>query len=292
MDSNRNFHDLRFPASRLDALRDRLTVRDPRGRCAHASIGLDAEGRFCAQGRFIIVHEYRIRKPDAIRFLDVTRDENPIHVEEDIVPGAMTLSKNLFPVEVLLDGFETTRVKAKFTGASFYDQRTVNHFFIDPGCGGGEVDVQVNTYQAGRIIAKTEVQGRIGVPAPLPGSARAPAENMALLRSFCESLSIDPGVYMEGGRLLRSAFPRAFLASLPSGEMVRQFKGKGGMLNVLSLDFDAPPYPIDSDRLPEVELEKGRTGPKMFNRVLTRIMDGIRTYGQGFALVYKPVTTG
>ncbi|MHC4780811.1 MAG: hypothetical protein ACYTFG_19750, partial [Planctomycetota bacterium] len=83
--------------------------------------------------RFLIVQEYKIRKDAAIRFLEVTRDENPIHIQGEIAPGAMTLAKTLLPLEVLFDGFSIDKVKAKFTGASFYGQRTINHYFVEPG---------------------------------------------------------------------------------------------------------------------------------------------------------------
>ena len=282
---------LEFPFDRLDAFKDRLTFRDPRGRSRRPALADDARGILRALDRFLIVHEYRVTKPDAIRFLEVTRDENPIHVQDEIVPGALTLSKTVFPLEALLDGFSVDGVRAKFTGASFYGHRTVNHFFLSPGPGPGEVAVEVNTYQSGRIIAKTSIRGAFGRTENAPAGEvhGAPRENLELLHTFCESLGIDPVFYREGPLLRRASFPRAFLASLPSGEMVRQFKGKGGMLNVLSLDFSPPSYPIAAERFPEVQVEQGRTGPRMFNRVLTRIIDGFRTYGRGFALVHRPV---
>ncbi|MHC5039483.1 MAG: hypothetical protein ACYTHM_19445 [Planctomycetota bacterium] len=280
---------LRFLYRRLGMFGDRYVFRDPRGHSPRPALHLDSEGEFHARGRFVIVHDYRISKDDAIRFLDVTRDDNPIHIQGDIVPGTMTLSKTLLPLEVLVDDLSVLHVRAKFTGASFYGQRTVNHFFLYPGSKPGEIAVAVNTYQAGRIIAKVEVKAT--VPGTVEdvslGTEKAPRENLESLRTYCESLAVAPSHYLEGNRLKRATFPRAFLASLPSGEMVRQLKGKGGILNVLSLDFDTPAYPIAAKNLPEVQVEKGRKGPRMFNRVVTRIIDGIRTYGKGFALVYR-----
>ncbi len=280
---------VRLPLPRLEAFHDRLTFRDPRGYSRNPGILEDGRGNLLGANRFNVIHEYRISKPDAIRFLEVTRDENPIHVTEDIVPGAMTLSKTILPLEALLDDFTVDRVKAKFTGASFYGQRTVNHFFLEAGEREGEISVGVNTYQAGRIIAKVEMTGSLRPAEEVPSeeSLRAPRQNLDLLRVFCRSLGVEPGLYMEAGEVKRTAFPKAFLASLPSGEMVRQLKGQGGMLNVLSLNFGRPAYPIAAKNLPEVQLEKGRSGPKMFNRVVTKIIDGFRTYGRGFALVHR-----
>jgi hypothetical protein len=146
----------------------------------------------------------------------------------------------------------------------------------------------VNTYQAGRLIAKVDIKGQLHTEKDSPANSHSKAsrQNVESLEAFCESLSVAPSSYLDCSRLEAADFPRAFLASLPSGEMVRQLKGKGGMLNVLSLDFESPSLPLSAASMPEVQVEKGRKGPKMFNRVLTKIMDGIRTYGQGFALVY------
>jgi hypothetical protein len=186
-------------------------------------------------------------------------------------------------------------VKAKFTGASFYGERTLNHFFASPGPAPGAVSVDVSTYQAGRMIARMEVSGAVH-PAVRPGEAAAGApasvspvrENLELIRRFHESLGMDAGPFAFPDRIRGRAFPSAFLASLPSGEMVRQFRGEGGVLNVLSLDFLHPSYPLSSPTLPEVRLEKGRPGPMSFSRIRTRILGGSRTYGEGFALVNRP----
>jgi hypothetical protein len=278
---------LQFRLSNLSRFRDALAVRDPAGASAHPSLAGDGE-TVRAHGRFLVLHEYRVPRDASLRFLEVTRDENPIHVSGDIVPGALTLSKTLLHLEVLLDDFSVSAVKAKFTGASFYGERTVNHYFASPGGKPGTVSVEAVTYQAGRMIAKMEIEGAVR-PAdrrleerPLRRDALPHVrENLSLLRMFHESL----GVETQG---LGGAFPSAFLASLPSGEMVRQFRGEGGMLNVLSLDFGQGAFPISSPTLPEVRLEKGRPGPMSFSRIRTRIVGGARTYGEGFALVNRP----
>jgi acyl dehydratase len=293
MNAERGSEFLRFPGARFSTFHDPIVLRDPRGASGRPGLVVDDQGTLHAFARFLVVHEYRILKDDAIRFLQVTRDENPIHVQQDIAPGAMTLSKSLLPIEVLMDPFSVTYVKAKFTGASFYGERTVNHFFVSPGEAPDTLRIDVNTYQGGRIIAKTEVKGAFAIPERegTPELLDAPLENVQCLRDFCESLGIAPSHYIEGLRLKCQAFPRAFLASLPSGEMVRQLKGKGGILNVLALDFTPCSYPVTAKSLPEIHLEKGRKGPKMFSRVMTKIMDGIRTYGKGFALVNRHATS-
>lgn len=282
---------LSLHGDRLDLFRDRILLRDPRGSSRRPSIVLRNDGSLEARGPFLLVQDYRVEKDAAIQFLAVTRDDNPIHVVEDIVPGAMTLSKVLLPLEVLLAPFSLAHVRAKFTGASFYGQRTVNHFFFEPGPEPGSATVAVNTYQAGRIIAKVEARGSVDAGECAPETPlKAPQVNVDCLRRFCASLALSPDLYVAGERLRCASFPRAYLASLPSGEMVRQLKGKGGMLNVLSLDFGSPAFPVTAETFPEVSLEKGRDGPRMFNRVLTKIWDGLRTYGRGFALVHRGAT--
>jgi len=282
---------LHFRLSNLSRFGDAVAILDPAGASPRPALEDDG-GTIVARRKFLILHEYRVPKDAALRFLEITRDDNPIHVRGDVVPGAMTLSKTLLLLEVLLDDFSVTRVKAKFTGASFYAERTVNHFLVSPGETPASASVEVNTYQAGRMIAKMEVEGaeRATVPAeasPAHGGESMPPvrENLDLIRMFHESLGMEAGSLAVPYRLRDRGFPRAFLASLPSGEMVRQFRGEGGMLNVLSLDFGNPSYPVSAPTLPEVRLEKGRAGPLRFSRIHARIVGGARTYGEGFALV-------
>ncbi|MBI3724871.1 hypothetical protein HY251_13085 [bacterium] len=79
------------------------------------------------------------------------------------------------------------------------------------------------------------------------------------------------------------SYPYAFLASLPSGEMVERLSGQGGILNRLTLEFDAAKLPIAGP--PEVSLELPERLRKSFNKVLTRIKEGVLTAARGAALI-------
>jgi len=58
----------------------------------------------------------------------------------------------------------------------------------------------------------------------------------------------------------------------------------------LALEF--PPDPVTAGvGVPGVELSQKKTRPT-FNRILTRITDGFKTFGQGFALVHSGAVFG
>ncbi|MFC1708372.1 hypothetical protein ACFL59_16390, partial [Planctomycetota bacterium] len=111
------------------------------------------------------------------------------------------------------------------------------------------------------------------------------------VRAFIQSLGMVPYAYFGrssvGKRSDRGFFyPRAFLAALPTGEMVRQLRGEGGLLNKLSLEFSpGVRIPISRDTPPLVELEPPKRRRTTFNRILTAIRDSFGTAVRGTALV-------
>jgi hypothetical protein len=234
-----------------------------------------------------MLHEYRVGKEAGVRFTGVTRDPNPIHIDDEIVPGSLTVSKVMIPLEVLLPGYRIASVRAKFTGASFYDQRTVSHFRLRPGSGHEELRAEVTTYQSGRTIAKHDISAapRRRTPAPRRKKVLS-GQNLGLIRQYFDCLNVDGRFFFDPDGPGEPEYPLGLLASLPSGEMVRQFKGQGGMLNVLSLTFPADLPAAVGDDLPEVELSQGKVRPT-FNRILARITDGLKTFGKGFAVVHS-----
>ena len=79
-------------------------------------------------------------------------------------------------------------------------------------------------------------------------------------------------------------YPRAFLASLPSGEMVRQ-SGTPGLLNGLNLQFPEPGIPaLNLERPPTVEVAPVRPR-NSFRKVLANVASGMVTYCTGYATV-------
>lgn len=267
---------------------DRVTVRDPRGRTARPGIRPVAEGLLCT-GPVLLRHDYVVAKDDAIRFLDATGDDNRIHREENVVPGALTASRVVGLLELLAPDLDIHDVRVKFTAPSFYGARAIASIRLVPGADGA-VQADAETWFHGTIVAKTTVSGRVA-----PFAARAVPvkerkvnrELLALVDCYLRSIGFDPEAYRQKAAGADYTYPIGFLAALPSGEMVRQLAGQGGMLNALNLSFaDAPRLPIVGATLPSVAIEQGKVRREsLFARVLTRIIEGITTYGRGFALV-------
>ena len=80
--------------------------------------------------------------------------------------------------------------------------------------------------------------------------------------------------------------PLAFIASLPSGEIVKRMSGQGGMLNILEFNFqEHKKIPLIGPDPPHVVLQQGKPR-KAFNRILADIIDGVVTYCKGSAVVH------
>ncbi len=275
----------------LGSTADRLVVRDPRGRTATPGVQPCDQG-LVVRGPVALRLDYVVEKDPAIRFLDATGDDNRIHREENIIPGALTASKVMALVEVLAPDLHIHDVRAKFTAPAYYGARNFANIRIEPQPD-GRINVAAESFFQGELVAKTTMSGRV-VPFAERSIAvkerKVNAESVALVESYFQALGLDPEGYFAkidaaGGRDF--TFPVSFLASLPPGEMVRRFAGQGGMLNALNLNFsEAPRLPITGPTLPEIALEHGKARKaSLFARIMTRIVEGLTTYGKGFALV-------
>jgi len=148
----------------------------------------------------------------------------------------------------------------------------------------------VRCYQQGTLVADATLLGSLGAPAPtapLPASLEtSPAgASVGMIREFLRSVRVAPDGCLSS---LGLGYPRAFLASLPPGAMVRM-GGAGGLLNVLDLEFPDGAVPhIEDDPVPTAEVEAGRPR-QSFLKVLARVGTGIKTYCRGYATVLSSV---
>ncbi|MCZ6690262.1 MAG: hypothetical protein O7H41_11705 [Planctomycetota bacterium] len=273
----------------LDSFRDRFLVRDPRGQSARPAMQAGRRGGesgfFLGDGANLFI-TYRVRASQGRRFAEATGDENPIHREGNIVPGAMTVSKILLPLEVLFPTFRIERLRVQFKQPATYGE-TARAFFswreVD-----GEVRVLTRVFQSSGLMARCQVSGSL---AEEPAPKKAPllkGAGLDRIRSYFHALRIDSRAFLEQGGRPNYVFPLAFIASLPSGEMVKSLSGHGGFLNSLCLDFGQSKR-IPIGRKPEVLLEPSRLR-STFRKIVTRITEGLDTYCHGFALVHPPVT--
>ena len=280
--------------ARTDAFRGNVWFRDPRALSPHPSLvlrGPAADQRLVARGGFVIRHEYWISQENGCRFVDATGDENGIHRTGDVVAGAMTTSKLLLPVEVLMPEVRVLDVSVKFTDKAVYGERTLNVFTVS-FTGEKGVAADVRTYQSQRLVAKARIEAQSGVVAAHTEirERNVNREQYERVREFFASLQIDSEAYFDRGGLRNYTYPLSFLASLPSGAIVKHLQGDGGMLNSLRLDFrDMPRIPIVGKGGPTVKVEQPRRR-KTFNRIFTEIVNDLVTYCRGSAIV-NPVAS-
>ncbi len=77
----------------------RACTRTPSLRFEEAEEGKDKLHVF---NKFLMHHDYVIQKSSGERFVDITKDKNEIHRVGNIIPGAMTVSKIILPLEILM----------------------------------------------------------------------------------------------------------------------------------------------------------------------------------------------
>jgi len=280
---------IRIRAGKLAAFGDRIRLRDTAARSATPR--LRRQGRsdvVAASGAFLIHHEYRTTRDEGRLFVDVTNDPNSIHREGNVVAGAMTMARVLLPMEVLMPGLAVQMLNVKFTSAMFYGDRAVNVFRFAHEAG-PKWKADVLTYQGGRIAAKTTLVCR-ATDSDAPGAKvrewRVHKAGLKSVQAFCHALRIDPEGYLDKDGARDYTYPLSFLASLPSGAIVEQMSGEGGILNSLRLEFaDCPKLPIVGRTAPSVQLEQQRKRPS-FNKILANIVQGIVTCCKGHAIVY------
>jgi hypothetical protein len=272
----------------LGGIGDRLALRDPAGRAArpHLVPAVRAgEPGLLARGPFLLHLRYVLPKEEGIRFCRATGDDNEIHAVGDVVPGAMTAAKVILPVEVLFPDLEVRSLAVKFMAIARYGGPVFTQFRCVPREGG--VDIFARTMERGAPIAEIELRAEPAAPGPAPEVARRKVnvERLRAVRAFIQSLAVAPHVYFRRASALGYYYPRAFLAALPSGAMVRQLRGEGGLLNKLALEFEAGSrVPITGREGPSVEIERPKAR-RTFNKIVTAIRDSLRTYVRGSALV-------
>lgn len=268
---------------RLAAFEDRTSLRDPRARTHHPSLVLAESATLEVRGPFQIRRTALPTKPRGRTFVAATGDPNPIHTDGFVVPGAWTASQMVAPLEVLFPRLQLTALRVSFTGIAWYDQPIRLTLRVIPEASTLKVDAVA--YQSDREIAKGEIEGnllaeaaRVEVP-----ERKVDVAWLGRVEAFFRSLGIEPASYLEKPKGRDLSYPCAFLASLPSGEMVERLSGQGGILNRLTLEFDAAKLPIAGP--PEVSLELPERLRKSFNKIVTRIKEGVLTAVRGSALI-------
>jgi hypothetical protein len=279
---------LHVAARHLGAFRppDRIVLRDVRARSACPSLVM-RDGRLCAVGDFLIHYTYTVTPSLGVQFVDVTGDANAIHRTSDVVAGALTASKILLPLEILFPTLRINAAKVKFTAFGRYDRYTTSNFQVRFDAG-DQVKVTVKSYQNHEQIAEAQVEGR-ALAQPLRSARvnekKVKEEDLAKVRAYFDSCNIDAEAYFQKEGFRDYTYPFAYVASLPSAEIVRQLHGQGGMLNLLTLQFnDEEKIPIGPNAMPEVRIEEGRK-MSAFRRILTDVIDGVITYYKGSAIV-------
>jgi hypothetical protein len=294
----------RLCLDRLACVGDAIVLRDARGRSRRPALerfegARAAAGTFdplwerawlAVRGPFTILQRFTITAEEGRAFVESSGDSNPIHREDSIVPGAMTAARFLLLPEILLPGLAAKGVRVKFRAFSHYGLPTTNVYACRPEVDG--LSIQVKSYQRGTLTAEASVttgwSGNEKGPLPEPAVIRPADAELAVIRAFLESLKIVPERCLE---MLGFDYPRAFLASLPSGEMVRM-GGEGGLLNVLDLEFAGSALPsLAGDPVPVAEVRPSRPRAS-FRKVLATVGTGVKTYCTGYATVLVALAMG
>ena len=273
----------------LGAFDGRLCLRDPRALSPRpALIPTDIAGRreFLILRDFQIRYEYVISRQEGDLFQEITKDPNAIHKTRNVVSGAMTAAKMLLPIEVLLPFVRINSAKFRFRAPSFYGERTVSSVWWRSESE-GSARLEVSVIQGQQVVATGTITGVVADAAEVPAVLESSVDKnqLATVAAFMQSLGIDGRFYFEKNGYRDFTYPVAYVAALPSGEMVKQFKGDGGMITSLLLDMsEQRKIPIVSQKGPEVRLRFDRLR-KAFSRIFTDIFDGVVTHVRGWAVV-------
>jgi hypothetical protein len=248
---------------RLAAFEDRTSLRDPRARTNSPSLVLGQKGTLEVRGPFQVRRTAHATKARGKLFVVATGDANPIHTDGFVVPGAWTASQIVAPLEVLFPRLQVTALRVSFTGIAWYESPVRVTLRVTPDGDNRTVLPEVKCLELAERKVDTAWLERV--------------------ESFFRSLGIAPTSYLDKPEGRDLSYPYAFLASLPSGEMVERLSGQGGILNRLTLEFDAAKLPIAGP--PEVSLELPERLRKSFNKIVTRIKEGVLTAVRGSALI-------
>jgi hypothetical protein len=286
-----------IPLSKLeDFLQDSIYFRDTRARTRFPSLrhGEDSNGneRLYVFDRFLMHHDYVIQKSSGRRFVEITNDNNEIHRSGNVIPGAMTVSKIILPLEILMPELEIHNVCIKFTNSSIYDKKTKDVFsfqFVNHE----QIQINVNTFQSQETVAKTVITGRINPFREKTTRVNEEDVNEAKLntvREYLGTLAVEGEAYIQKDNYRDYTYPLSYIATLPSAAIVKQMEGDGGMINMLKMDFgNVDMIPITDEKGPEVKLERARPRAS-FNKIITEIVNGVVTYYRGLAIV-NPVAS-
>ncbi|MCR4288900.1 MAG: hypothetical protein NUV86_01375 [Candidatus Scalindua sp.] len=286
-----------IPLSKLeDFLQDSIYFRDTRARTRFPSLrhGEDNNGneRLYVFDRFLMHHDYVIQKSSGRRFVEITNDKNEIHRSGNIVPGAMTVSKIILPLEILMPELEIHNVSIKFTNSSIYDEKTKDVFsfqFVNHE----QIQINVNTFQSQETVAKTVITGRINPFREKTTKVNEEDVNETKLntvREYLGTLAVEGEAYIQKDVYRDYTYPLSYIATLPSAAIVKQMEGDGGMINMLKMDFgNVDMIPITDEKGPVVKLERARQRTS-FNKIITEIVNGVVTYYRGLAIV-NPVAS-
>jgi len=281
-----------MPLSKLeDFLQDSIYFRDARARTRSPGLrhgeNSNGEEKLYVYDKFLMHHNYIIQKSSGERFVEITNDKNEIHRSGNVIPGAMTVSKIILPLEILIPELEIHNVNIKFTNPSIYDEKTKDVFsfqFIDSE----HIQINVNTFQSQGTIAKTVITGKINTDREKSVKVKEEDVNEAKLntvREYLKTLSIEGEAYIQKENYRDYTYPLSYIASLPSAEIVKQMEGDGGMINMLRMDFgNVKMIPITDEKGPEIKLEKARKRTS-FNKIITEVVNGLVTYYRGLAIV-------
>ena len=286
-----------IPLTKLeDFLQDSIYFRDTRARTRFPSLrhGEDDNGneRLYIFDRFLMHHDYVIQKSSGRRFVEITNDKNEIHRSGNIIPGAMTVSKIILPLEILIPELEIHNVSIKFTNSSIYDEKTKDVFsfqFVNHG----QIQINVNTFQSQGTVAKTVITGSINPFREKTTKVKEEDVNETKLntvREYLGTLAVEGEAYIQKDSYRDYTYPLSYIATLPSAAIVKQMEGDGGMINMLKMDFgNVDMIPITDEKGPVVKLERARPRAS-FNKIITEIVNGVVTYYRGLAIV-NPVAS-
>jgi len=277
----------RISGQRLRSLGDWICIRDPRGRSLQpALVPARESGDLEVHGSFTVIQRFSITPAEGKSFVEASRDSNPIHTQDTVVPGAMTTARFILLPEILIPGLAVKGMRVKFKAFSRYGLPTVNIYSFRME-GSDLLDVELQSLQGGVVVAEGSLSTRMEDPSAVP-AVEVPGPSAEVIRDFLRSVRVQPERFLS---FLGFNYPRAFLAALPPGEMVR-LGGAGGLLNILDLEFpDAQTPAITEEPLPKVEVEQTRPR-NTFRKILARVGNGIRTYCHGYATVLASMVLG
>ncbi|GAX61400.1 hypothetical protein SCALIN_C22_0110 [Candidatus Scalindua japonica] len=232
-------------------------------------------------------HDYVIQKSSGKRFVQITNDKNEIHRSGNVVPGAMTVSKIILPLEILIPELEIHNVSIKFTNSSIYDEKTKDVYsfqFVNRE----QIQINVNTFQSQDTVAKTVITGSINPFREKSTKVKEEDVNETKLdsiREYLGTLAVEGEAYIQKDSYRDYTYPLSYISTLPSAAIVKQMEGNGGMINMLKMDFgNVDMIPITDEKGPIVKLERARPRAS-FNKIITEIVNGVVTYYRGLAIV-------